>query len=82
MPRMNGTGPAGQGPLTGRGQGLCGIPGLNRSQAISQQSSSWFGRLLQGVLGGFGLGTYSARRGSGRGMGGFRGQGQGRRRSF
>jgi len=79
MPRMNGTGPAGQGPLTGRRQGLCGIPGLNRSQATLQQSSNWFGRLLQGVLGGFGLGTYGARRGSGRSRGGFRGQGQGGR---
>ena len=74
MLRMNGTCPTGQGPLTGRRQGLCGTPGLNRSQAISQQSSNWFGRLLQGVLGGFGLGTYGARRGSGRVRGGFRGQ--------
>ena len=82
MPRMDGTGPAGQGPVTGRGLGPCGTSGVNTPQAASQQSSSWLGRLVQGALSGFGLGTSGVRRGGGRGMGGGRGQGKGRRPTF
>lgn len=82
MPRMDGTGPAGQGPMTGRGLGPCGTSGAGTPQGIPQQSSSWFGRLLQLGLGGLGLGTYGVGRGGGRGMGGGRGQGRGGRRTF
>jgi len=80
MPRMDGTGPAGQGPMTGRGQGSCGTSGPTTPQVATQQSSSWLGRLLQGAMSGFGV--YGVRRGGGRGMGGGRGQGRGRGRSL
>lgn len=75
MPGMDGTGPAGQGPMTGRGLGPCGTSGLRTPQANYQQPTSWFGRLVQGVRGGFGIGTYGGRRAGGRGMGGGRGRG-------
>lgn len=42
MPRLNGTGPAGAGPMTGRGQGPCG------SGQRQGQPSSWFGRAFGG----------------------------------
>jgi len=77
MPRMDGTGPTGQGPMTGRGQGPCGTSGLKTPQSTAQQPGSWLGRLLQGTMAG--LGAYGSRRGGGRGMGGGRGQGRGRR---
>ncbi|MDH7481994.1 MAG: DUF5320 domain-containing protein [Armatimonadota bacterium] len=82
MPGMDGTGPAGQGPMTGRGQGPCNPLGTNSSQATPQQPISWLGKILQGTLGSFGLGAYGIRRGGGRGMGGGRRQGRGRRRTF
>lgn len=82
MPRMDGTGPTGQGSMTGRGRGPCSTPELNDSQATSQQPSSWFGRMLQGTLGSFGIGAYGVGRGGGRRMGAGRGQGRARRRTF
>lgn len=66
MPRGNGTGPAGMGPMTGRGAGYCagyGVPGYANP------------------MGGRGGGGFGYGRGMGRGMGlglGFRGgRGQG-----
>lgn len=58
MPGMNGTGPLGQGPLTGRGQGRCG----NAGQATGQGMGVGFGRRA-GFGGGMGQG-----RGVGRGF--------------
>jgi len=74
MPRMDGTGPAGQGLMTGRGQGSCGTSGPTTPPVAQQQPSSWLGRMLQGALGGFGV--------SGVRRGGGRRQGRGRRGSF
>lgn len=57
MPRMDGTGPIGQGPRTGRGLGPCGL-GLARGNA---RGRGWIGRGL-----GLGLGlALGWRRGSG-----------------
>ena len=33
MPRFNGTGPQGQGPMTGRGEGYCALPLPESGQA-------------------------------------------------
>jgi len=77
MPRMDGTGPAGQGPMTGRGLGPCGTGGIRTPQSNLPQTS-WVSRLW-GAVGGLGLGMG---RGGGRGLGGGRRQGQGRRRTF
>ncbi|MCE5199597.1 MAG: NifB/NifX family molybdenum-iron cluster-binding protein [Armatimonadota bacterium] len=82
MPRMDGTGPTGQGPMSGRGLGFCSTPGVNASQVTSQQPTSWIGRFVQGAVGGFGLVNNGTRRGGGRGAGRGRGQGRGRRGSF
>lgn len=82
MPRMDGTGPAGQGPATGLGLGPCGTPSPNTSRTVSRQPGSWLGRVLQTAYGAFGARTYGAGRGGGRGMGAGRGQGRRRRRSL
>jgi hypothetical protein len=60
MPRFDGTGPQGRGPMTGRGQGTCIIP-VNR--APQAPAVSGIGRGL-GRAAGRGLG-----RGAGRGLG-------------
>ncbi len=72
MPRGDGTGPEGQGPMTGRGMGRCG-PGQNPQtpNASGQPDQATF---LDNILARFGMGR---RRGGGRGMG----QGAGRGRS-
>ncbi len=44
MPRLNGTGPMGQGPMTGRGMGSCG-GGMGCGQG--------FGRRFSGFMGSF-----------------------------
>jgi len=78
MPSFDGTGPSGQGPMTGRGHGFCvltrskenpgqvkGIAGL-QGMSFAGRVNSWFRR-------GFGFG-----RGFGRGRGWGRGRGRGR----
>jgi hypothetical protein len=70
MPGMNGTGPMGQGPLTGRGMGFCNP----KNPAVREDGQGYgFGRgmgmgqgLGRGPAGGLGRG---ARRGLGRGFG-------------
>ena len=67
MPFMDGTGPWGQGPMTGRGMGYCA--GAVRPGFPPGPNIGWFGR-------GRGMGRGSGRgRGMGRGMG--RGFGRG-----
>ncbi len=64
MPGLNGTGPAGQGPSTGRGMGNC-----NTSDQEGNQSRPFFRRL--------GLGRrFGSRRMQGQGLGQGLGQGQ------
>ncbi len=59
MPFRDGTGPAGQGPMTGRGLGPCakngensGVNGLNRRFGLGRQAAGrgygWGRRLLAG----------------------------------
>ena len=71
MPRGDGTGPQGQGPLTGRGMGSCGSGGLLNTPVGQNQTLR--GRLLSGIGRMFG---YGQRKGGGtgqRGRGGQRG---------
>jgi hypothetical protein len=89
MPRGDGTGPAGQGPMTGRGAGFCAgfnMPGYaNRAvggRAAAQPGAAYgpgpagANRVPSGVRGaGMGRGPG---RGIGRGFGGGRGRGRGR----
>lgn len=79
MPRMDGTGPLGQGPLTGRGLGPCGNSGVRIPQ-LSQSQSSWFSRFWSL----FRMGNYFRGVGAGnrRDLGRGRGQGRGRRRAY
>ena len=72
MPRMDGTGPLGQGPMTGRGLGPCGNGGIRVAQA-NQPQSSWF----SGLWSLFRTGNYNG----GTGAGGGRGRGAGRRQA-
>ena len=67
MPGYDGKGPEGKGPMTGRGQGYCSLPG-EQVPAGSQQSNP-------GTL--YGLGRGGLPRGGGRGFG--RGRGRFRR---
>jgi len=79
MPRMDGTGPAGQGPGTGRGMGPCGSGKTNPQNSAAQQpasqSTGWVTTAL-GILAALGFGASGASRGTGRGGG--RGRGRGR----
>jgi len=79
MPRGDGTGPQGQGPLTGRGMGSCGDGGQANGPVDPNQSFG--GRLLSGIGRMFGAGQ---RKGGGTGQGrrggGQRSGGQGRNR--
>lgn len=69
MPRMDGTGPMNEGPMTGRGQGNCMV-GLGEEDVVGR------GRGLgRGVGRGLGLGL---RRGAGRGLARGMGRGIGR----
>ena len=74
MPRFNGTGPRGEGPMTGGGFGNCGSAGTFRRPYGGRDSSNWgpgYGR-------GFGRGRSSGRRrGFGRGFGPWCGRGRG-----
>lgn len=79
MPRMDGTGPTGQGPMTGRGLGPCGTNKMRTMQSITEpNTTSWIGRLLMGLSGVLNPGAYGDRRG----MGTSHRRTQGRRRSF
>lgn len=69
MPGRNGTGPAGEGPMTGGGRGACVTtdPGVVSRFAVSGRGRGGFGRGLGRAFGfGAGRGTGGAR---GRGMG-------------
>jgi len=79
MPRMNGTGPTGQGPMTGRGLGNCAPqPGATRRFPSLGGLGQRLGRGLERGVGiGRGLG-----RGIGRGLGRGRGRGAGRGRRW
>ncbi len=71
MPRGDGTGPAGQGPMTGRGMGNCVVP-----------SDKAAASLMGGFGGGRGLGRwFNAARGLWPMIRGF-GRGRGRNRGF
>jgi len=77
MPRFDGTGPQGQGPLTGRGQGYCALPipeagqpsygyaGIQQAPVRVDPSVAWRASGA-GIGRGFGRGR---RRGGGRGRG-------------
>lgn len=75
MPRFNGTGPNGMGPMTGRGRGPC-----NPSQAgLGPGTSSGF----QTPVTGYGRGLGNGRgQGQGRGLGRGRGRASGQRGNF
>ncbi|WP_307262684.1 DUF5320 domain-containing protein [Oligosphaera ethanolica] len=68
MPRGNGTGPMGMGPMTGRGAGYCAgfaAPGYMNPQVGGRGMGGGFGR---GLGGGFGCGAgFGFGRGFGRG---------------
>ena len=77
MPRGDGTGPQGQGPLTGRGMGSCGDVNNQSNQSPALGQGQTFGqRVRSGFSNVFGLGQSKSGRG-GRGQGG-QGRGQGR----
>ena len=88
MPRYDGTGPQGQGPLTGRGEGYCavripetgddayGVAGRNARPVRAPLLLRPWRRMCSWF--GLGLGR-GLGRGSGRGMGIGRGRGRGRR---
>jgi hypothetical protein len=82
MPYRDGTGPRGEGPLTGGGLGSCGTSATRDTQIQPAQPTNWLQRLIGGGLGtqqlGLGLGQGSGR-GAGRGRGQGRGMGRGRR---
>ena len=78
MPRLNGTGPAGMGPMTGRGQGYCNPSQVTYGSAPAGRS----GYRAPGYGQGFGRAQgFGQGRGfnSGRGLGAGRGRGFGRR---
>ena len=77
MPGFDGTGPNGQGPMTGGGRGYCALP--TQSGAPNQQGALGFWSRLRGFWPGAGIGVRPfGGRGGGRGMG--RGMGRGRGR--
>ncbi|MGI5907053.1 MAG: DUF5320 domain-containing protein [Christensenellales bacterium] len=61
MPGGDGTGPAGMGPLTGRGLGYC--RGLTRPGYTNAGIGMGRGRGLRGMLRAFGLRRFAARGG-------------------
>ena len=74
MPRYDGTGPQGGGPMTGRGEGYCAV-----SQPRSGRPYGYAGlrgRPIGGFLGRFGGRFFGLGRRLGRGLG--RGRGRGR----
>jgi len=93
MPRYDGTGPQGQGPLSGRGEGYCavripetgdgayGVAGQNAGPVGARFLLGPWWRMRSWFGRGLGRSTGSARgMGSGRGMRDGRGMGRGRGR--
>lgn len=67
MPGFDGTGPMGQGPMTGGGRGYCAVPANNgQPQPAGRGVAAGFGRGIGRGAGGFGRGMG---RGCGRGRG-------------
>ncbi|MBN2412925.1 DUF5320 domain-containing protein [candidate division KSB1 bacterium] len=60
MPKGDGTGPQGRGPMTGRGMGSCGEG--RQSDNLVDQNQNFGGRLLSGIGRMFG---YGQRKGGG-----------------
>ena len=82
MPRGDGTGPAGMGPMTGRGLGPCAgypTPGYTNPGGGRLTTLGTFGRWAAGALPRLGLGL-GRRMGVGRGAGRGMGRGRGRAR--
>ena len=69
MPGFDGTGPAGQGPMTGGARGLCNPSAASRPYGVARPRARFFPRV-------FGAGRP---RGGGRGFRGRGGRGRGRR---
>lgn len=69
MPGYDGTGPAGAGPMTGRGMGNCAEPVDENGPAVLGRRLGWFGR---GAGRGLGPRRYLGRRIRGGGFGGGR----------
>jgi len=70
MPRLNQTGPMGQGPMTGRRMGRCtnfGASRKNQNTTISENQNEIQAEDIAGR--GFGFGMGRGRGGRGRGMG-------------
>ena len=81
MPRGDGTGPEGQGPLTGRGLGPCGSgsDASGQNQTLGRRLFSGIGNVFNNFRQGQGMGGGRGQgRGSGRGTS--RGGGRGRNR--
>jgi len=85
MPGFDGTGPNGQGPMTGRGEGYCAIPldqsggvaGVQQRPLVRRRWTSWFRPRTWFRRPFFGRGLdRGGRRGFNRGAG--RGRGRGR----
>ncbi len=74
MPGRNGTGPAGEGPMTGGGRGTCAT-----IDPVVVSRFAGVGRGRGGIGRGLGLGLGF---GAGRGTGGARGRGMGLRRRW
>lgn len=77
MPRLDGSGPQGQGPLTGRGDGYCAVadPAGRRPYGVAGVGQRPFGGFL-GRLVGWVPRLGPGRRGRGMGRGGGRGRGR------
>jgi len=84
MPRFDGTGPGGMGPMTGKGRGYCAMPvrgpSYNRPSFFPWRRGAGYGnRRYDSPIPGF-MGWRGFRRGGGRGR--FRGGGFGFGRTF
>ena len=77
MPNMNGTGPQGQGPMTGRRMGRCANKGADTKKPADAASDNQNENTNEN-LPGRGPGSGSGRAGTGRG----RGKGMGRQNRF
>jgi hypothetical protein len=81
MPRLDGTGPASQGPMTGRGEGYCALPLVRPGETrqgyagLQGRPVRLIGRFSRGLRPRLGRGLRRGR-GAGRGRGGI---GRGRR---
>lgn len=69
MPRINGTGPEGAGPMTGRRMGRCTNYGANLNNNKETEPEKQTGEQKENIPGGFfGFGGGRGRRGRGRGF--------------